>query len=186
MNLEQDTTTENEFQVQDAQTSKLTTRPKAPCNKQQRQYRQIVQTMPSNPRIPRPLSLSKLPNIMLPRPPHLHNLRLRPTLQPTASLTIPRRIGARLKSSLEEKWSGSSNADHTVVRTEKHDHTDPQTIASAASMKERENNRNIADDTLSQATTEREGVKFGRRAKRDHPNAPEPVIGMNDEKGEVS
>lgn len=71
-------------------------------------------------------------------------------------------------------------------RVRKHDETDPETAASAFSIKEREDNRNIADDNKSQATTERDGLKYERKAKAEHPKAPEPIIGMNDERAEVS
>lgn len=73
-----------------------------------------------------------------------------------------------------------------MSRARKHDETDPEAASSASGIREREENRNIADDTKSQATTERDGLKFERKAKKEHPNAPEPVIGMNDERAEVS
>jgi hypothetical protein len=52
-------------------------------------------------------------------------------------------------------------------------------------MKERERNEGIADDTKQQGTTERGGRKHGQKAKEEHPAAPEPVIGMNDERARV-
>jgi hypothetical protein len=52
-------------------------------------------------------------------------------------------------------------------------------------MKEREGNEGIADDTKQQGTTERGGRKHGQKAKEEHPAAPEPVIGMNDERARV-
>lgn len=37
--------------------------------------------------------------------------------------------------------------------------------------------------TKSQATSQRDVGNNNERAKKDNPEAPEPVIGMNDEKG---
>ncbi|RJE19802.1 hypothetical protein PHISCL_07854 [Aspergillus sclerotialis] len=138
--------------------------------------------MPSNPRIPNPSS--KLPSILIPRPPRLCILPVRSVLQPAVYFT-PNQVHARLKGSVaDEKWTGSSTSDHTVNRVRKHDETDPETAASAYSIKERDDSHNIADDSKSQATTERDGLKYGRKAKEEHPKAPEPVIGMNDERAE--
>lgn len=46
-------------------------------------------------------------------------------------------------------------------------------------------NEGIADNTKSQGMTERGGRKQARKAKEEHPAAPEPIIGMNDERAEV-
>lgn len=35
----------------------------------------------------------------------------------------------------------------------------------------------------SQATSEKDDQNHNKQAKKDHPEAPEPVIGMNDERG---
>ena len=35
----------------------------------------------------------------------------------------------------------------------------------------------------SQAATQKDEKNSGQRAKEEHPEAPEPVIGMNDERG---
>lgn len=73
-----------------------------------------------------------------------------------------------------------------MARAKEKDETEPETASSAYSIREREENMGIADEAKSQATTEREGRKFERKAKEEHPNAPEPVIGMNDERAQVS
>lgn len=39
---------------------------------------------------------------------------------------------------------------------------------------------------MSSATTERDLGRNAKRAKEEHPKSPEPIIGMNDERGEVS
>ena len=38
----------------------------------------------------------------------------------------------------------------------------------------------------SSATTEKDSGNQNQQAKKDHPEAPGPVIGMNDERGQVS
>jgi hypothetical protein len=87
---------------------------------------------------------------------------------------------------MTDRWSGASTEDHTINKAKKGDTTDPQAEAAAFGQQEREENRGIADRTKSQATTERDLGRNNKRAKEDHPKAPEPIIGMNDEKGQVS
>lgn len=53
-------------------------------------------------------------------------------------------------------------------------------------MKEKEEYHGISDHSKSHATTQRDGLSHGRKAKEEHPKAPEPIIGMNDERGKVS
>lgn len=122
--------------------------------------------------------------ILIPRPPRPCLLPLRSIFQPAVYFT-PNHVSARLKSSAFREWSGSGDAAHTVHKAKKGDGTDPEADSSIASMKDRRENQGIADQTKSQATTERGGLKFGRKAKEEHPNAPEPVIGMNDERAGV-
>jgi len=88
-------------------------------------------------------------------------------------------------SSIFKDWKGSSSKDNAVPRAEKGDKLDPETEAAASGLEEREVNEGIADETKSQGRTERGGRKHGKKAKAEHPNAPEPIIGMNDERGEV-
>lgn len=68
----------------------------------------------------------------------------------------------------------------------KRDITDPQTESSASGLKEKKESAGVADGSKQAAVTEREGLKQERQAKKEHPKAPEPIIGMNDERGEVS
>lgn len=94
---------------------------------------------------------------------------------------------ARLNSSLGQEWKGSSTDDHAVERSKhKRDITDPQTESSASGLKEKKESWGVADESKQGGVTEREGLKEERQAKKEHPKAPEPIIGMNDEKGEVS
>jgi hypothetical protein len=88
--------------------------------------------------------------------------------------------------SLKKEWKGSSADEHTVKRSKRGDTADVESDASIASMNERRVNEGVADDAKSQGTTERGGIKHGKKAKEEHPKAPEPVIGMNDERAQVS
>ncbi|CAI7614087.1 unnamed protein product [Penicillium glandicola] len=84
--------------------------------------------------------------------------------------------------SIFEDWKGSSAEDHIRKRAKKGDAEDIHSEAAASGLKERKTNQGLADDTKSQGTTERGGSKYGKKAKEEHPKAPEPVIGMNDER----
>lgn len=76
--------------------------------------------------------------------------------------------------------------EHAVNRTQDNDTTDPETKASSDGMTDRRESEGIADPTKSQATTERGGLSAERKAKEEHPKAPRPVIGVNDERAQVS
>ncbi|KAJ5826765.1 hypothetical protein N7447_003528 [Penicillium robsamsonii] len=84
--------------------------------------------------------------------------------------------------SIFEDWKGSSAEDHTRKRAQKGDAEDIHSEAAATGLRERKTNQGLADDTKSQGITERGGTKYGKKAKEEHPKAPEPVIGMNDER----
>ena len=119
-----------------------------------------------------------------------------PTLQPIlqlqlqqstpATFHIQTRRNSNLYKKFFKKWTGTPEEEHAVHRTQRNDTTDPETEASSEGMAERGENEGIADGNKSQATTERGGLKHQRRAKEEFPKAPEPVIGMNDERAEVS
>ena len=93
--------------------------------------------------------------------------------------------GVQYKS-LFNDWKGSSTEDHSTKRSKNWDTNEPTSDAAASGMKERERNEGIADDTKSAGMTERGGRKESREAKQEHPEAPEPIIGMNDERAQVS
>jgi len=101
-------------------------------------------------------------------------------------------VRARLKGdtahskSLFRDWTGTSTEDHAVNRAKKKDITDPEIESTASGLQEHVENDGIADGSKSQATTRRDLGRNNKRAKDEHPAAPEPVIGMNDEKGHVS
>lgn len=83
------------------------------------------------------------------------------------------------------KWVGSSPRDHAVPRVKRGDETDPETEAAGKGMKDREENYGTAKADLPDGVTERQGLSFARKAKQQFPEAPEPIIGENDEIGRV-
>ncbi|PWY94769.1 hypothetical protein BO94DRAFT_531705 [Aspergillus sclerotioniger CBS 115572] len=137
--------------------------------------------MPANPRIPS--SASKLHSLLVPRPPTPCLLSLRSIWQP-AAIHTPRSVQARFNSGVTKDWKGTGSEDHAVDRTQKRDTTDPTTDAAASVMKDREEGEGIANGSKPQGATERGGTQHGKKAKQQHPNAPEPIIGMNDERGQ--
>ncbi|KAF9886307.1 hypothetical protein FE257_011566 [Aspergillus nanangensis] len=126
--------------------------------------------------------ISKLYGILIPQPPCPLVLPLQSVWQP-AALHTPNSVRNRLNSSLSKGWEGSKAEDHTVNRAKRHDTTDPSTAASSSGMKDRMEAKINADDSKPQGTTERGGSEHQRKAKKEHPKAPEPIIGMNDERG---
>lgn len=57
------------------------------------------------------------------------------------------------------------------------DEKDIQSAASQQAMREKEN-----DDSQSRGISEK-GAEDNKKAEKDRPEAPKPVIGMNDERG---
>ncbi|KAL4895844.1 hypothetical protein BDV59DRAFT_145018 [Aspergillus ambiguus] len=137
--------------------------------------------MPSNSRI----SVSKLHGIIIPQPPRPCVIPLHSVWQP-ATFHTPSSVRSRLNSSLTKGWRGTKEEDHAVNRSKKHDTTDPTTDASSSGMKDREESEGIANHSKPSGATERGGLQHERKAKKQHPKAPEPIIGMNDERGQVS
>ncbi|KAJ5181756.1 hypothetical protein N7449_011903 [Penicillium cf. viridicatum] len=84
--------------------------------------------------------------------------------------------------SIFEDWKGSSAEDHTRKRSKNGDTEDVHSAAAASGLNERKTNQGLADETKSQGMTERGGTKYAKKAKQEHPKAPEPLIGMNDER----
>ncbi|KAJ5753148.1 hypothetical protein N7520_010065 [Penicillium odoratum] len=103
--------------------------------------------------------------------------------QPIAQPAFVALGGVRHESTLN-KWKGSSTDDHSTQRSKKGDTYDIASEASASGMEERQENQGIADQTKSQGTTQRGGIKSSKKAKAEHPAAPEPIIGMNDERAQ--
>lgn len=79
-------------------------------------------------------------------------------------------------------WSGRQPSEHATNRG---DELDVQSGASQSGKRERAS----GDANQSQATTQKdsgEGTTQNEQAKKDLPEAPDVVIGMNDERGQVS
>lgn len=76
-------------------------------------------------------------------------------------------------------WSGRQPQEHVSNRK---DELDVQSGASQSGKRER-----AADnENASQGTSEKDSGNQNEQAQKDHPEAPGPVLGMNDERGQVS
>ncbi|KAL4900973.1 hypothetical protein BDW74DRAFT_160916 [Aspergillus multicolor] len=94
-------------------------------------------------------------------------------------------VHARNNSGVTKDWKGSSGEKSASHRVEhENDTTDPQTIASSRTMKDREENFGVGNRGESDAATERGGLKNQEKVKKDHPKAPTPVLGINDERAQ--
>lgn len=82
-------------------------------------------------------------------------------------------------SRLGSSWAGRPPSDHAVNRQ---DELDVQSEAARSAQRERTGEA----EPGSSAISERDLGNQNKEAKKDHPEAPEPVIGMNDERGRVS
>ncbi|RAL13204.1 uncharacterized protein BO97DRAFT_442637 [Aspergillus homomorphus CBS 101889] len=112
----------------------------------------------------------------------LYSLFARPQQQQQALRAItPVSVQSRR---LNSSWVGTNQDDHAVNRQKKRDTTDPETDASSAGLKDREEKHGLPDSSKPQGATERGGLKHERKAKSEHPKAPEPILGMNDERGQ--
>ncbi|KNG89616.1 hypothetical protein ANOM_002371, partial [Aspergillus nomiae NRRL 13137] len=137
--------------------------------------------MPNSSKLPTPAS--KLHHLLTPRPPRLCLLPLCSVWQPAAFHT-PGSVRVRLNSGITQDWKGTSTEDHAVDRSKKGDNTDPAVEGASSGLKDREEYEGVARSDKPQAATEREGLKHWKKAKEEHPKAPEPIIGMNDERAQ--
>ena len=103
--------------------------------------------------------------------PLLHAFRSCPRSLPSASQ-------CRSASGTSD-WSGRQPQEHLSNRK---DELDVQSGASQSGKRERATD----NENASQGTTEKDSGNQNEQAKKDHPEAPGPVIGMNDERGGVS
>ena len=89
--------------------------------------------------------------------------------------------------SVTSDWQGRKPDEHAVNRTEE---KDVQSEQSQAGMREKDRHMSGNDagkeENVSQGVSEADQNKSNTRAKEDSPEAPGPVIGMNDERGGVS
>ena len=74
---------------------------------------------------------------------------------------------------MSRKWEGSTTKDHI---TETDDSHNVQIDGAKSGALDR------ASKDGSSAATEKDQGKSNEKAKKDHPKAPEPIIGMNDER----
>ena len=91
-----------------------------------------------------------------------------------------------LRSSYTD-WRGTREEDHGLNRVQKGDTADPQTDAMKGGQEEREKaaqNRGN-DNAKSQATKEKDQSRSKEKIEKEFPEAPRPIIGMNDERGRV-
>ncbi|MCJ1481313.1 hypothetical protein MMC06_001470 [Schaereria dolodes] len=77
----------------------------------------------------------------------------------------------------EPDWSGRKAEEHVTNRG---DELDIHASASKSGKGAR-----ASDSGNSSATSEKDNKSDNQRAKQDHPEAPGPVLGMNDERGGV-
>ena len=103
-------------------------------------------------------------------------------LSPATLHTSPRSLSSLTQqrfASGTSDWSGRQPQEHVSNRK---DELDVQSGASQSGKRER-----AADnENASQATSEKDSGNQNEQAKKDHPEAPGPVIGMNSERGGVS
>ncbi|KAL6715563.1 hypothetical protein ACLMJK_006524 [Lecanora helva] len=92
------------------------------------------------------------------------------------SLFIP--TSSRFATGSDPQWTGRQAKEHVTNRG---DELDVQSGASQSGKRERASN----DEKQSQGTTEKDKGNQNEQAKKDHPEAPGPVIGMNDERGQM-
>ena len=93
------------------------------------------------------------------------------TITPASALALPRSAFA--------SWEGRQPEEHVTNRK---DELDVQSSASKSGVQERA----AGGSRQSSATSQKDHGDQNKKAKEDHPEAPGPVIGMNDERGGVS
>ena len=87
-------------------------------------------------------------------------------------------------ASTTKDWQGRQPSEHV---TNQKDDLNIHASASQSGQGDRMKDAHSSSDSgQSQATTEKDKGGQNAQAKRDHPEAPGPVIGMNDERGGVS
>lgn len=115
--------------------------------------------------------------------PLLHTRTATTTMRPLIQSGLPKhRVTQR-----RQAWTGSDPSEHV---TNSADNLDIQTNASKAGRSDRAQGAGGGSEGgerggLAQSRTEQDARSSNERAKQDHPEAPGPVIGMNDERGSV-
>ncbi|KAL8712721.1 MAG: hypothetical protein Q9225_006890 [Loekoesia sp. 1 TL-2023] len=85
-----------------------------------------------------------------------------------------------LRPANSSSWEGRQPSEHATNRK---DELDVQSGASKSGARQRANDD---EHEGSSATSQKDPSNQNEKAKKDHPEAPGPVIGMNDERGGVS
>lgn len=88
-------------------------------------------------------------------------------------------IPTRHYAGLTSDWEGRQPSEHTTNRD---DDANVEVSASKSGAAERA----AGSEGNSSATAQEDKGNHNKKAKEDHPEAPKPVIGMNDERGQVS
>lgn len=102
------------------------------------------------------------------------------TLRPLQSLRAKANYATGTKD-----WSGRQPSEHITNRT---DNLNVQASASHSGQEDRSKGDPSTSEGgggHSQATTQKDKGNQNEQAQKDHPEAPGPVIGMNDERGQV-
>ncbi|CAD6570375.1 MAG: hypothetical protein ASARMPRED_003668 [Alectoria sarmentosa] len=97
------------------------------------------------------------------------------TTFPISSRSLPSLTQHCFASSTSD-WSGRQPQEHVANRK---DELDVQSGSSQSGKRERA----AGNENASQGTSEKDSGNQNEQAKKDHPEAPGPVIGMNDERG---
>lgn len=116
---------------------------------------------------------------------HAHFRARRPattisTLTKASSSSLLSTTHPRFASSYAGGWEGRKPDEHVTNRK---DELDVQSSASQSGKKERA--AAGGSEQSSSATTEKDHGNQNEKAHKDHPEAPGPVLGMNDERGSV-
>lgn len=93
-----------------------------------------------------------------------------------------------LKPNIESLWLAHPRLSSTWEGRQTNEHVtnskDELNIQSSASLSGQ--NARVKDPEQSSSASEKDHGKQNMKAEKDHPEAPTPVIGMNDERGQVS
>lgn len=95
-----------------------------------------------------------------------------------ALASLPLQAACRIFStaSVSKKWEGSKPKDHITETDDSHN-------VQIDGAKGGATDRASSDGSI--AATEKDSGKSNQKAEAEHPKAPAPVIGMNDERGGV-
>lgn len=129
------------------------------------QTQNASETLPTTP----PLPAKMLPN---------SRLLARAFHRVPLSVASSNQVRTLSNSAPRAAWEGSKPEEHVVRESDVHN---IQQDASKDGKAER-----ASGDNPDGSTIEKDVGSENKKAKEDHPEAPEPVIGMNDERGSVS